>query len=163
MQNGTTYIVRPRMEPRYSSLMSGRISAGSIQLLVGPASISRSEQMKVRDSTRATSDGSDSARYEFGCFSSLSFWKVPASTRCAAEPLELLVGAVGKHHPVWLSQLGDLLNPGQQPLVLGRCVVQTRNGRCGHENSPAQVIWDDPTEDEAHAPVVPGKRLTRVT
>ena len=59
------------------------MSAGSIQLLVGPASISRSEQMKVRDSTRATSDGSDSARYEFGCFSGLSFWKVPASTRCA--------------------------------------------------------------------------------
>ena len=62
MQNGTTHMVRPRMQPRYSSVMVDRISAGSIQLLVGPASISRSEQMKVRDSTRATSDGSDSAR-----------------------------------------------------------------------------------------------------
>ena len=62
MQNGTTHIVRPRMLPRYRSVMRPRISAGSIQLFVGPASISRCEQMKVRDSTRATSDGSDSAR-----------------------------------------------------------------------------------------------------
>ena len=62
MQNGTTHMVRPRMQPRYRSVMVARISAGSIQLLVGPASISRSVQMYVRDSTRATSDGSDCAR-----------------------------------------------------------------------------------------------------
>src|SRR5262249_24169348 len=67
MQYGTTHMVRPRMQPRYSSVIVDRISAGSIQLLVGPASISRSEQMNVRDSTRATSDGSDNARYELGC------------------------------------------------------------------------------------------------
>ncbi|CNW35055.1 Uncharacterised protein [Mycobacterium tuberculosis] len=42
--------------------MMDRISPGSIQLLVGPASISFAEQMYVRDSTRATSDGSDNAR-----------------------------------------------------------------------------------------------------
>jgi hypothetical protein len=80
MQNGTTYMVRPRIEPRYRSVMMPRISAGSIQLLVGPASISRSEQMKVRDSTRATSEGSDSARYEFGFFFSSSFLNVPAAS-----------------------------------------------------------------------------------
>src|SRR6202041_3560917 len=62
MQNGTTHMVRPRMQPRYSSVMLDRISDGSIQLLVGPASISRSEQINVRDSTRARSDGSDNAR-----------------------------------------------------------------------------------------------------
>ena len=62
MQNGTTHMVRPRMQPRYSSVMVARISAGGFQLLVGPASTSRSEQMNVRDSTRATSEGSDSAR-----------------------------------------------------------------------------------------------------
>ena len=55
MLNGTTYIVRPRMEPRNRRASFARISAGSIQLLVGPASTSRSEQMKVRSSTRATS------------------------------------------------------------------------------------------------------------
>ena len=83
MQNGTTYMVRPRIQPRYRSDMMPRISAGSIQLLVGPASISRSEQMKVRDSTRATSEGSDSARYEFGFFFSSSLRKVPAASSCA--------------------------------------------------------------------------------
>src|ERR1700712_3881896 len=34
MQNGTTYMVRPRMHPRYSSVMIVFISAGSHQLLV---------------------------------------------------------------------------------------------------------------------------------
>ena len=58
MQNGTTYIVRPRIEPSNSGLRVARISSGAIQLLVGPASSSFSEQMKVRSSTRATSEGS---------------------------------------------------------------------------------------------------------
>src|SRR5947209_4044080 len=70
MQNGMTYIVRPRMHPRYSSVMTDFISAGSIQLLVGPASASSTEQMKVRSSTRATSLGSDAAQKEFGFFDS---------------------------------------------------------------------------------------------
>src|ERR671918_171152 len=38
MLNGTTYMVRPRMEPRNSFSRRARISAGSSQLLVGPAS-----------------------------------------------------------------------------------------------------------------------------
>ena len=62
IENGTTYIVRPRIEPANSSLSVSRISAGSRQLLVGPASSSVAEQMNVRSSTRATSPGSDSAR-----------------------------------------------------------------------------------------------------
>lgn len=64
MQNGTTYIVRPRMEPRktpFSPVKISRISAGAFQWFVGPASSSFSEQMKVRSSTRATSLGSDAA------------------------------------------------------------------------------------------------------
>src|SRR6476620_2825700 len=66
MQNGMTYIVRPRMHPRYSSVMTDFISAASIQLLVGPASASSTEQMKVRSSTRATSLGSDAHQKELG-------------------------------------------------------------------------------------------------
>jgi hypothetical protein len=61
MQNGTTYIVRPRMQPAKSPWRVSRISAGSVQLFVGPASSAFSEQMKVRLSTRATSFGSDAA------------------------------------------------------------------------------------------------------
>ena len=62
IENGTTYIVRPRIEPRKRPSSVSRISAGSRQLFVGPASSSRSEQMKVRSSTRATSPGSERAR-----------------------------------------------------------------------------------------------------
>jgi hypothetical protein len=39
IENGTTYIVRPRIEPSKSSCSVARISSGSRQLLVGPASI----------------------------------------------------------------------------------------------------------------------------
>src|ERR1700730_5754346 len=59
IENGTTYIVRPRIAPANSSPSSSLISEGSRQLLVGPASASAAEQMNVRSSTRATSPGSD--------------------------------------------------------------------------------------------------------
>ena len=62
IENGTTYIVRPFIEPAKSSFIVSRISAGARQLLVGPAWSSDSAQMNVRSSTRATSEGSDQAR-----------------------------------------------------------------------------------------------------
>ena len=83
MLNGTTYMVRPFMEPRNSPWRMPRISSGSFQLLVGPAPSSVAEQMNVRSSTRATSDGSVAAQYEFGRFSGSSGTKVPASTSSA--------------------------------------------------------------------------------
>ena len=42
-----------------------RISAGSTQLFVGPASSCLAEQIYVRSSTRATSSGSERAKNEF--------------------------------------------------------------------------------------------------
>ena len=45
IENGITYIVRPFIEPAKMPFIFSRISAGSIQLLVGPASASFSEQM----------------------------------------------------------------------------------------------------------------------
>jgi hypothetical protein len=80
MQNGITYIVRPRMQPVYSAVMVARISAGATQLLVGPASASSAEQMNVRSSTRATSPGSVRAQNEFGFFSGSSRTRAPEST-----------------------------------------------------------------------------------
>ena len=62
IENGTTYIVRPSMQPSNRPASLSRISAGSVQLFVGPASCSSSEQMNVRSSTRATSPGSERAR-----------------------------------------------------------------------------------------------------
>src|SRR6202451_1634968 len=51
MQNGITYIVRPRMHPSKSSANVVRISAGATPLLVGPAFCSRDEQMHWRAAT----------------------------------------------------------------------------------------------------------------
>src|SRR5664280_3145907 len=56
------------------------IWSGAIQLLVGPASLSSTEQMKVRSSTRATSEGSEAQWNELGLMSSLSRVKVPDAT-----------------------------------------------------------------------------------
>ena len=62
IEKGTTYKVRPRMQPANRRCIVARISFGATQFLVGPASSSRSLQMNVRSSTRATSDGSERAR-----------------------------------------------------------------------------------------------------
>ena len=45
IEKGTTYMVRPFIDPRNRSVSTPRISAGSRQLFVGPASDSRVEQM----------------------------------------------------------------------------------------------------------------------
>ena len=82
MENGTTYMVRPAMQPSNRGFKSARISAGAFQLLVGPAFSSFSQQMKVRSSTRATSEGSEQAKKLLARLAGLSFLKVPASTSC---------------------------------------------------------------------------------
>jgi len=68
------------MEPRKRPVRVAFISLGSVQLLVGPASSLRREQMKVRSSTRATSLGSELARKQLGRFSGFSRLKVPVWT-----------------------------------------------------------------------------------
>ena len=73
------------MQPRYSSVIVAFISTGSIQLLVGPASAASAEQMKVRSSTRATSDGSVRAQKELGRFTGSSGTSVPAATSSAVS------------------------------------------------------------------------------
>ena len=67
VENGTFTRLNPKLRPNSFWCVSdpgdvARISAGAIQLLVGPASCSRSEQMNVRSSTRATSPGSECAQ-----------------------------------------------------------------------------------------------------
>jgi hypothetical protein len=54
--------------------------AGAIQLLVGPASFSSTEQMKVLASTRATSEGLEAQWNELGLMSWLRRVKVPEAT-----------------------------------------------------------------------------------
>ena len=127
IENGTTYIVRPRMQPsnRPSSVL--RISAGAIQLLVGPASSSRSQQMKVRSSTRATSLGSERARKLFGRFAGLSRVSVPARDQLRAQAVVLLLAAVAPDDPVGLGQRRHVAHPRERLLVMD--VIGRGDGR----------------------------------
>src|SRR6185295_360378 len=83
IENGITYMVRPRMQPSNRLFSLRRISMGSSQLLVGPASSFCALQMKVRSSMRATSLGCERARYELGRRFSDSRTNVPEATSCA--------------------------------------------------------------------------------
>ena len=56
--------MRPRAAPANMRASSPRSSPGSRQLLSGPASSRAPQAMKVRDSTRATSDGGERASHE---------------------------------------------------------------------------------------------------
>jgi hypothetical protein len=80
MQKGITYIVRPAMLPWNKERNLRRISPGSAQLFVGPASSRRAEQINVRSSTRATSLGCERARKQPGRFTGSSRINVPLAT-----------------------------------------------------------------------------------
>src|SRR3954449_10630632 len=104
------------------------ISSGSIQLLVGPASFSSTEQMKVRSSTRATSVGSEAAQNELGFFSSFRRTKVPLATRgsvvsfhSSSEPVHQWmrsgwVSSATSSTQERIPWFGDLVDPGEDPL-----------------------------------------------
>ncbi len=73
-------MVRPAIAPSNRGVRVAFMSAGSAQLLVGPASSGRAEQMKVRSSTRATSAGCERTSTLLGRSSPLSGMAVPAWT-----------------------------------------------------------------------------------
>src|SRR6476469_5143511 len=77
MQKGMIYKVLPLMQPFMRPLRTDFIFLGSIQLLVGPASIFNLLQIKVRSSTLATSLGSLKHAKLFGRFLGSSFMNVP--------------------------------------------------------------------------------------
>jgi len=68
------------MQPSNNRSSVRRISRGSIQLFVGPASSFERLQIKVRSSMRATSLGCERARKEFGRSFGFSRMKVPLAT-----------------------------------------------------------------------------------
>ncbi len=127
--NGTTYMTRPRMQPSKSSPNVLRISSGAIQLLVGPASSSFSEQMNVRSSTRATSRGSDTHQKLFGRSRGFSRVKVPFSTsrpvsrsHSSCEPSHqttssgLVSSAMSRTHSASSSRLVSAWSPAMSAL-----------------------------------------------
>ena len=94
------------------------ISAGSIQLFVGPASSLVLEQMNVRSSTRATSLGSERARKLFGRSSLVQPDERARLDHLGAEAIELLVGSVAPVDVGGFAQLDHLGDPALQTLVL---------------------------------------------
>src|ERR1019366_8760085 len=79
---GTTYIVRPFIEPLNKSPRIFLASDGAIQLLVGPAFSRSRVQMKVTFSVRETSLGSLRCRKQFGYVFGLSGRVWPSRTAC---------------------------------------------------------------------------------
>ena len=82
---GTTYIVRPFIAPSKSGHTLARASSGLIQLLVGPASSLFFEQMNVRCSVRATSDGSERWRKLCGARMGFIGRSVPLASICCSS------------------------------------------------------------------------------
>ena len=114
IENGTTYIVRPAHRSRRTGPSSvSRISAGSRQLLVGPASSSRS-----RADERAVLDARDVAGVRAARGRSSGAWRRRAARTCrrrrAAWQSRSYSSAEPSHQwiVVGLGQRGDLLDPG---------------------------------------------------
>jgi hypothetical protein len=111
IENGITYIVRPRMQPANRPFSVERICAGSIQLLVGPASCAVSVQMKVRSSTRATSDGSDQRQEGIRPLGRVQLPQRAGANHLLAQALGFLRRAVAPQDAVGLRQAGDRARP----------------------------------------------------
>ena len=110
--------------------------SGAIQLLVGPASCSRSEQMNVRSSTRATSPGSEAHQKLFGRSSRVQPGEGPVLDEQAGQPVPFVVRAVTPDDLIGLGQLRDLADPlGQlrqaRPGLDGVCAEHRYHSRAG--------------------------------
>ncbi len=112
MENGTTYMVRPRIDPVNRSVRVARISPGSRQLLVGPAS----------DSSVGADEGAVLDPGHVGRVRPRPITVGPLGIRQPGErsrihqqlakPVVLLGGAVAPLDIGRLGQCGNLVNPG---------------------------------------------------
>ena len=139
IENGTTYMVRPRIEPANTPASSARMTCGSRQWLVGPASSGSTEQMKVRSSTRATSDGSERARKLLGPQLLVEPDEGARVDHVLDERRRLLRGAVDPDDLVRLGERRDRADPRVQRTV----PVRTGRSRDGEE----RVVLDERHDD----------------
>ena len=121
IENGTTYIVRPFIEPLKSSPSGSRISAGSRQLLVGPGVL-----LALGADEGAVLDPGDVAgvgarQVGVGALGVGELLEGAGVDQLLAEAVVLLRRAVAPVDRVGLGQLRDLLDPGEQ-LRVGRSV-----------------------------------------
>jgi hypothetical protein len=99
------------------------ISAGAIQLLVGPASSGSTEQMNVRSSTRATSPGSVRAQNEFGFRLGSSRTRAPDATRSSV--MRIHSSSEPSHHTIRSGVVSSATSSIQ--FSSRRCVVGGRD------------------------------------
>src|SRR5690606_13928638 len=52
--------------------------------------------------------------------------------QAVSQSFPFLLRTIAPNHLVWRGEFSDLAHPRQQALVLGRCLVETGDGRCGH-------------------------------
>ena len=124
MQNGMTYIVRPRMQPRYSSVMTP-LHLGRGHPVVGRAGVGlvdRADEGALLDPGHVGRVGAGPERVRL-------LLRVEAHQRAGGdqlvgEPVPLRVGAVAPDDPVGRGELGDLAHPGEQCGVAGGGVVE---------------------------------------
>ena len=164
MQNGTTYMVRPA---HAAAVQVGHDAAhlGRVHPVVRWAGVDLAlEQMKVRTppgrrrTGRTAPDTSSASSRRSSCM------KVPASTSCRVSRRRLLVGAVGKHHPVGLREFGDLLTQASSPSCLVGAVSRPGMVADGHQNLLRRFLCQDAGHigaTGARRPCI--ERLTRVT
>ena len=120
MLNGSTYIVRPRMQPLKSSFSFLRISNGFTQLFVGPALSFESEQMNVRSSTRATSLGVGARVVTTGPEFLVQLDEGAARDHLAHRAIVLFLRAIHPMNRGGRRQLRHFFDPPQQVLVLAQ-------------------------------------------
>ena len=120
IENGTTYIVRPSMQPSKRSLSVSRISPGSRQLLVGPGVLLAlgADEGAVLHARHVGRVGAAPGR-------SWGAWRPRGARTCRRPPAPGPGGRTPRpsrrtSNIVRLGQGGDLVHPGLQLLVLGR-------------------------------------------
>src|ERR1035437_8977578 len=108
---GTTYIVRPRIEPWSHPRNLAYVCAGSDQLLVGPASIS----FGARDVV-----GIRAMQVAAGPFGLIELDEYSRGDRLFGEAIFLGFGTVAPHNGIGPGEQGDFLDPIAQRAAAGR-------------------------------------------
>ena len=162
MLNGTTYMVRPRIEPRNSSSSLARISAGAFQLLVGPASTSlgRADEGAVLDPGDVARVGVRPVRA--GPLRRVELGEGAGVDQLLAQELVLRVGAVEPVDGVRLAELDHLVDPREQSGVTGGGLHERHVAAPPGESGavPDGRLADQP-RDRSASPTSPNRSLRR--
>ena len=112
MRNGTTYIVRPFIEPSKSGASFGVGVAGRHPVVGRPGVVLASGvQMKVRCSVRATSLRVAAVQIAARHLLLVERQQDAGLDGLLGEPGAFRLGAIAPHHPIRAAQLGDLVDP----------------------------------------------------